>query len=295
MKPVQKGYLQLILYSLISGLVGVLVKLMKNLDAYSIVFLRAFVAAIFIFAIMIIRKKTKELTLIDPLKTLFVGVFEGLSIVLYFLAVLYTNVSNALFLVYTAPIFSVIFAKIFLREKIEKKTIIGIFVAFLGVVILLDPRTFSFSSKETLGMIMALFSGIFYAAQATVAKPLQEKVNGYYTTFWQYVVIGLMFVLFFRPASASAVAQNWLQLLILGILCSGISTVIFMEGIKKVQAQKIFIITSLEPVAGTIFAAIFLKEIPSIFTLIGAALILYGIYTVTTVTYIAVRKSTRSI
>jgi drug/metabolite transporter (DMT)-like permease len=281
MNDTDKGYLLLFIYSIITGFVGIIVKLIRGIDAYSIVFLRAVIAASFILTFILSRKKLSELRLVSPLNTILMGLFDGLSVILYFLALMLTNVSNALFLVFAAPVFSAVFARLFLKEKIGKETILGICVVMVGITVMLDPRTFSFASKDTLGSILALLSGVFYAAMAVCAKPLMKKVSGYYSSFWDYLVISLMFVLFIKPAQAPAIAANWIQLLVLGVVCSGIAVVIFMEGVKRVPAQKVFILTSLSPVIGTLFAAIILKETPSILVLIGGAIILAGIYLTT--------------
>ena len=80
MRNEQKGYLELIFYSLLSGMVGVFFKLVHGMSVYSIVFFRAAIAAVFIFLVILFRKRLKELPLIFPLKTFMVGLFQGLSI-----------------------------------------------------------------------------------------------------------------------------------------------------------------------------------------------------------------------
>jgi drug/metabolite transporter (DMT)-like permease len=277
----QTGYFELILFSLFAGVVGVFVKLVQNLDVYSIIFFRASIASVFILLIILFSKKIKELSIVSPFQTLLVGLFQGLSIFLYFSSVLNTSVSNAIFLLYTAPIFSVFLAKFFLKEQIEKETIIGIIITLAGIIFILDPKTFSFNSSQTLGNFMGLASGFFYSAMALTAKPIMKKKTGYYTAFWQYVIISLMFVFFLNVESANVLVENWWKLLTIGILCTGIAFILFMEGVRKVKAQKIFIITALEPLAGTIVALIILKEIPSLMTIIGAIFIFYGVYRIT--------------
>ena len=275
-----KGYAELVLYSILAGLVGVFVRLVENLDVYSIVFFRATIAYVFIFIILAFRNKLSELVLESPLRTFLVGLFQGLSIFLYFTAVLKTSVSNAVFLLYTAPLFSVIIAKLFLGEKIERETIIGIVITLLGIVLILDPRTFSFASDQTVGNLLGLLSGLTYAAMALTAKPILQKASGYNLVFWQYLIISVMFSFFLQYNFEVAMVVNWWKLLAIGILCTGIPFVLFMNGIKKVKAQKIFIITALEPLAGTFFAILLLREIPSVLTLVGALFIVYGVYRV---------------
>ena len=276
----KRGYLELVAYSLLAGIVGVFVRLLQGIDAQSIVFLRAAIAAAFIFLAVAARSRIRELKIVHPVKTLFVGLFQGASIFLYITALLNTTVSNAVFLLYTAPVFSVILAKVFLKEEIERETIIGVLVTLVGIILILDPRTFSFDSSQTFGNIVALGSGFFYAAMALTAKPIMKKTPGHYVAFWQYLVISLMFLPFLSIKSAAAIYGNWQLLAIIGIVCTGIPFILFMEGVRKVKAQKIFIITALEPLAGTLLALVVLGETPSLLAVAGALLVLYGIFRV---------------
>lgn len=280
MKPEQKGYLELILFAVTTGTIGVFTKMISDMNEFTILFFRAIIAVVFIFLVVLFTKRLNELPIKQPLRTFLVGFFQGLAIIFYFLSVFRTAVTNTAFLLYSAPIWTIILAKILLKEKIEKKTIIGMIITVLGIILILNPESFSFSSKETLGNVFGLFSGIFYAAMAVTAKPLTQKVSGYYAAFWQYMVIAIIFVFLINSSSVSAVPMNWWKLIIIGVLCTGVAYILFMNGIRKVKAQKVFIITSIEPLTGAIFAFLLLKELPSLITVAGALLILMGIYLV---------------
>jgi len=60
--------------------------------------------------------------------------------------------------------------------------------------------------------------------------------------------------------------------LIFGIL----ATFLHFQGIKRVKAQEAGILAYTEPLFGTIYAFFLLKEIPTIFSLIGGGLIILG-------------------
>jgi len=276
----KKGYIQLIIYSLLAGSVGVLVRLVQGMDAFSITFFRAFIGVLVIFAIIAFRRKIRELKIVDYKKTFLVGAFQGISIFMYFFAILNTTIANAMFLLYTAPIFSVIFAKIFLKEKIQKKTILGVVLAMIGIIFILNPAKFSFSSSNSLGILFGLGAGLFYSAMAITAKPLTKKVSGYYLAFWQYLIISVLFAISLRGTSVNIVAGNILPLLGIGIFTCGIAFILFMKGVKRVKAQKVFVVTALEPLVGVVSAIIILSEIPTLFTGIGAILILAGVFAV---------------
>ena len=277
----QKGYLKLILFSVFAGIIGIILRLVKNLDIFSVIFFRAIIAVIFLFIVTILKKGIRELSLVSPLRTLLIGLFEGISIFLYFGAILRTSISNAIFLLYTAPVFLIILAKFFLKEKIEKDTITGMFLTLSGIILILDPRSFAFRSQETIGNLMGLGAGFFYSVMTFSAKPIMKKVSGYYTTFWQYLIVSFMFLFFIETKSFNGLYVNWWLLIIMGVLCTGIAFVLFMEGLKRVKAQKVLIVATVEPLAGTLAALLVLKEVPSFLTIIGAVLIIYGVYRVT--------------
>jgi drug/metabolite transporter, DME family len=274
----RRGYVELVLYSVLAGAVGVFVKMVQGLDVFTIVFFRASIAASFILLLVAFRRRLVELRPVSPGRTLLVGLFQGLAIYLYFQALFQTSVSNAVFLLYTAPIFSVVFARLLFKEEIEAGTLMGVAVTLAGIVCVLNPSTFSFSSRETTGDLIALAAGFFYSVMAMTAKPLMKRASGYYAAFWQYAVISAIFLSFARFDSVNAVATNWPELLVIGVFCTGIAFILFMDGIGKVKAQKIFVVTALEPLMGTLLALAVLKEVPSPIAVLGAALILYGVY-----------------
>jgi drug/metabolite transporter (DMT)-like permease len=270
------GYLYLIAFSLLSGFVGILVK-MITLDAYSLAFFRAAIAFISIFAILLFTKKIKELRPVSIHYTILIGIFEGISILLFFLALQKIPVANAIFLAFTAPAFSILFAWIFLKEKIEKKTILSLVFVLAGVTLIADFRKFSFDSSM-LGNLFALGSGMTYALMGIFAKPLTKKASSYYIVFWQYLVIAVMFSFSLLTVDFNLVFANVWKLLALGIVCTAVAVVLFMKGVKRVKAQEIFLIISFEPIFSSLFAFLFLKEVPSFSLGVGAVLIMIGIY-----------------
>lgn len=281
MSEEKQGYLYLFLFTIFNGCVSVLARVTQNLGAQELVFLRGVITVACILLVVVATGKLKELAPRNILPTALVGLFEGLSVYLYFLSIERTTIANALFLVYSAPFFSVLLARVFLKETIERTTLIGLVVTMTGIFLIADPRGFSFHSTQNVGNVLALLSGILYAAMATIAKPVLKTMSGYYVVFWQYVVISLMFVFFVPVTIGEKFLMNWWQLLLLGGIGTGVAIVLFMEGVKRVKAQKVFIVASLEPVMGTLMAFAFLREVPSVLTVLGAGIIFAGVYQIT--------------
>ena len=115
------GVFYLVSFSFLTGFGSYFVKTIQGLNPQQIPFYRAILASLFLFAIALATNKLKELKFIFPINTVIMGLTQGLSIYFYYLALERTTIANAVFLVYTAPIFSIILAAIFLHEKNRKK------------------------------------------------------------------------------------------------------------------------------------------------------------------------------
>ncbi len=278
----RKGYLYLILYSVLTGSVGVAVRFTQGMNAYGITFFRAGIGVVFMFLLISLSRKLHELKPQNYIKTLLVGLVQGASLVMYMAAIQKTAIANAMFLLYTAPIFSLFFAKLFFKEKIQHVTIIGIIATIIGIILLLDPTKMGLNPENTIGNLLGLGSGLGFALMGMISKSLRKTATGNYLALWQYLIIACMLLFFISGSDFRLAANNIGVLLFLGIFTCGIAFTLFMKGIGSVEAQKIFIITSLEPVVGTLLGMAFFKEIPSLLSFLGIALIFFGVYFVTT-------------
>ncbi len=315
MNTINRGYIDLILFSFCVGLVGVCVKATENLGALTIVFYRGAIATAFILVLTLALGKGR--TLISCRSgaamtrqvaglTVGIGLLQMLFLVLYIGALLQTSVTNAVFLHSTAPLFALTFSRLFLKETIIQQTYMGIILVMVGTCVIIDPRNLSLSSSASMGNLMALASGVFYGAMAVTSKSLSPQVDGNYQVFWQYLIIALLILPFaklginVRPDLSIArlgeaafvvpssnlldslfihnLVRNWIPLSVLGIVGSGLCYIFFVRGIKTVPAQHIMLAAALEPVFGALVATLYLGETFAMLTLVGAGLILLGIY-----------------
>lgn len=281
MDEANKGYAALVAYAALAACIGIFVKSISGMGGGEIAFFRASIALIVIFAAALLSGRFRELAPSDYLNTFLVGVFQALNLGLYMFALRSTAVANAVFLMYSAPVFGAVMAWLVLKEKLEKETVAGIIITSIGIALVLDPSRFSFDSSQTIGNVMALASGFFYAAMMIASKPLLERKSDYYVVFWQLVIVCIIASFFINSGSFAAAYQNWWQLAGLGIICTALMYMIFLEGVKRVAAQRVLVINSLEVPLAVGLAAFILGEAPSELTLAGGAIILAGIFIVT--------------
>jgi drug/metabolite transporter (DMT)-like permease len=66
---------------------------------------------------------------------LYRGVFGGVAVLLYFLALAHVPVGLATLLNYSSPVFSVLFASLFLRERLDRRLLAPLVVALTGMAL----------------------------------------------------------------------------------------------------------------------------------------------------------------
>jgi drug/metabolite transporter, DME family len=272
-----QGVIYLLSFSLLTGMGGYFVKLTSGINSQQILFIRAILAVVFLLGVAIATKNVHQLKLKHVLGTILMGAVQGLSIYFYYVALGKTTITNTTLLVYTAPIFSVILSAIFLKERIEKRTIIGIIISFFGVLIVSDPTKFSVSQNHMWGSIFALLGGFFYSAMAISSKSVTSKTTPLYAAFWQYLVIGILFMPAALPLSLDAFTSNLPSLLYLGWVAGGLAFLLYMSGINKVKGQIIQVVTMLEIVVASLSGIILLGEKIEWPTIVGGLCIVAGI------------------
>ncbi len=169
------GYAKIITAVLLFSLGPLLVRLI-DLDAISILFCASLIAFIFLLLKLFVQKRTKEIFKLNKgvLLLIGLGIFTTINNSLFNTAIKTTTISNATLTHYLAPVFLVIFAAIFIKEKIRKISIIAMIISFLGLLIILSPNEITFSNAHFLGLLLGTLSALFFALESLLKKFLSK-------------------------------------------------------------------------------------------------------------------------
>jgi drug/metabolite transporter (DMT)-like permease len=127
-------------------------------------------------------------------RMLYRAVFEFFGRLFYILAIALTPMSSATAILQAAPLFVVIGARVFLREKVDGKTWVAILAGLLGVMIILRPSTDDFSALSLLAVVGTLgFVGRDLFSR-TAPPALTKEVLGFYG-FSTMAIAGASFAL----------------------------------------------------------------------------------------------------
>ena len=188
--------------------------------------------------------------------------------------------SAVLFVQFEVP-FGVLIAFLWLKERPSIKNLIGLLIAFTGLIVLLGAPNLQ---DKYLGVILVLSGALTWSLGQVFAKPISEKLNGIVITAWLGVLAGPQLILASQLIEGNVVSnirsadyQAWLIVLYLGLLMNvlGYSIWYYVLGIYPVN--KILPIMLLLPVTGVVTAIMFLGERPDLKVFMGGIVILFGV------------------
>jgi drug/metabolite transporter (DMT)-like permease len=102
------------------------------------------------------------------------GVFGTVALFAVFYNLSNISLAKSITFVQTSPIFTAIFAYFLLKEKLSLKAWVGVFIGFIGIVMITKPEGMLVPSKTD---ILGVFSGVFAALAYTSIRELKKYYN----------------------------------------------------------------------------------------------------------------------
>ncbi|PXW29018.1 UNVERIFIED_CONTAM: threonine/homoserine efflux transporter RhtA [Williamsia faeni] len=204
--------------------------------------------------------------------------FAGYTVLLNW-AEQHLDAGTAALLVNFAPILVAVFAGLFLGEGFPRQLVIGILVAFSGVLLIALGGSGG-SNNDKLGIILGLITAVLYAVGVLMQKVALRTVDAV-TATWVGCLAGFLATLPFAPkavselseASAGAIAA----VIFLGVGPTAIAFLTWAYALSRTDAGKMAATTLAVPAIAIVLSWIFLGEVPTLLGLIGGAMALAGV------------------
>ena len=259
------------------------------LEAYSpeiLVTGRLLVASLALIIIVLVIFKKVKVHRSDWRYYLFMSI---VGIVAPFLLISYGQLgidsSLAGILMSTMPISTLILSHFFLDdERMTKTKLIGFLIAFIGIVVLIMPgkNTLHTSMLDGLSSELMVISGaILYSFAAVYGKrfKITDPLNAS-TGVTLYSAVIMLIYLIFNPSiipNDFGDMSHLSAVLILGIFCTAIATIIYFQILQSSGATFISMMNYLIPVWAILFGVIFFNENTVWNYFIGLLIIIFGI------------------
>ena len=195
----------------------------------------------------------------------------------YFASMEASSVSTAVILMYTAPIFVLIYSVLFLGEKLNIVKSVSIFLMIVGCALvsgIVGGMKFSFW-----GVVYGLISGLSYSAYNIFAKILtMHRVHAYTVTVYNFIIVAVIGLAVSDPVGIIEIAAEKPIEIIpfiigLGIFTSFLPYMLYTLGLRDIPAGTATTLGIIEPLSATIFSVAFLGETLTIPLIIGMILI----------------------
>lgn len=277
MKKIMNPRLMLITSMTIFGTLGLFV---RNIPVSSgeLALYRAVLAALLIAVFLLMTKQKilfanikKEVPLL-----LASGVAMGINWILLFEAYKYTTVSVATLSYYFAPVIVTVVCPIFFREKLTAKQIACFVMSTLGLVMITGIGEIGVE-KDFIGILFGLGAAVFYATVILLNKFI-KNVEGIHRTFWQFlsaIVILIPYVMMTSGVTVGSMnVTGWVNLLIVGLIHTGVTYCLYFSSLKELPGQKAAILSYIDPLVAVLISVTILGETMTVWQVIGGILIL---------------------
>jgi drug/metabolite transporter (DMT)-like permease len=204
---------------------------------------------------------------------------------LFLVGMQWASASHAALLYALTPAFVVLFDSWRSRTRPEARQVLGIALAFAGVVTLLLQRGLHFDPHSVRGDVLVFLAVIAWAAYLVAGRgptrrygPLIVTSEALLAGTLLFLPVGVFALLRFDAQAISA--TGWAGLFYLAWLTSAVNYVIWFWGLEYLKPGTVAMLTNLQPVVTAVLAWLFLHEsLPAGFA-VSTALVLGGVWLV---------------
>jgi drug/metabolite transporter (DMT)-like permease len=208
------------------------------------------------------------------------GLFFSLDMAFWTIGIMATNASVPTLIGNMAPLWVGLGSMLFFREKQQKEFWLGLLMAISGVSIMV-LRDLFIPNGMMIGMVMGLFSGMFYATYLLLSQPGRKYLHAlpflFFVTISTTFFLGL-FMLFKQVPFTGYSTFTWSIFAIMGIGFQAIAWFLISYSQGYLPASVISPTLLSQPVLAAIIAYFILGEKLGIYQVISGIIVVAGIF-----------------
>ncbi len=250
----------------------------------ALITVRVGVAAVVLLGVIVWQQKL-EVLLLAWKKLLLLGLINScLPFLCFAWAALILPAGISSVLNATAPLWGALIGVVWLGERLTRYRVAGLFIAFIGVFILiwaqgrLGAGEVAASSQYWLAAAACLLATFLYGVSSAYTKKYLSGFNATVSAAGSQISSTLFLlpvVGFFLPSAMPSVS-SWASALFLALFSTALAYLIFFRLITRIGPTRAITVTFLIPVFGCLLGVIFLKEQFTLPMLMGGVIVLLG-------------------
>ena len=217
------------------------------------------------------RIRLKDLWLVGAL-----GLMTFFFTYCYYLSIEKGSLSAACVLMYSAPVFVMIFSLFLFKERFTIQKLIALIAAMCGCV-LVSGILEGGNTGSMAGTIFGLLAGIGYAMYSVCIKALANRGCGTLTlNIYGWLFCVLLGIIVFGPKEALPAFQSvksWLLTVGICVISGFLPALLYSHGLSGTEAGKGAVMATTEPIVASLAGLVY-HEIPSPLAVVGIVLVL---------------------
>ena len=275
MKGIQAEIYLLIIVIVWGSTFAIIKNILNLIPPYTFLTYRFLLATLVL--IIIFWKKIRGINKTILRKGSLIGVFLFLGYTFQTVGIKYTSATKAGFITGLSVVLVPIISLFFMKEKVSRNSIIGAFLALIGLWFLNYTNSFSFN----FGDFLVLLCAFSFAMHITSVGLYSKKLDYVLLVIVQLATVSILSlflaVIFERPALNLSYSFNvWWGIMFMGVFATAFAFYMQNRFQRYSTATKTAIIFSGEPIFAAVFAYFLLGEKVGLIAWAGGLLIIFG-------------------
>lgn len=279
MNPLSGIFLKILSVTLFVAMATCIKSVADHVPAGEAVFFRSFFAIPVILIWLASKGELKHgLTTANPMGHLWRGLVGTSAMGLGFTALGLLPLPEVTAIGYAAPVLTVIFAAMFLGEKIRLFRLSAIVLGLIGVVVIVSPRLTVLSDEtadqmQTIGALLMLVGAVFSALAQVFVRKLVNTERTAPIVFYFSITASLLSLLTFYFGWVLPTPQEAILLVLAGIL-GGLGQILLTTSYRFAETSVIAPFEYTSMLLALIIGYSVFDEVPTMTTIMGAGLVI---------------------
>lgn len=247
--------------------------------------LRFFIAALSLspLACVIMRRQGLRLRCMPWLQLVTIGLLQTTGVMAFLnIGLMSTTASTAAILMASNPLLVVILARLFLGERVPALALLGLVLAFAGVVVCIGTGGGYQAHVIRHGEGLVMLASICWASSTVLNKRFNLEMSPWVITFWQMLIgsaiLGVVACIYGQPLSWPSSPFHWLAFAWLAIPASTGAMGLWFAALRIGGSVQTSGFLFLCPLFASVIAFGLTQQTPQQHEIAGGALIGFGLY-----------------
>ncbi len=235
------------------------------------------------FAVRSIGEEVREFKARDIRLILVAGVLLALHFVVWISSLYHTSVASASVLVSLSPIFLAVLGMVVLKERLTRRTVVAIILAFAGSILIGVGDGTSvgpIGGNPLLGNAMATLAAFLVSCYLLVGRVMRQRTSWLAYVFCMYSVVAVVILVIAIISGAPLVGFEPRIYVLCALMALGPQIIghgSFNYALKYFPAALLGLLSLTEPIGGSVLAYLLFGEAPSVLGFAGMVVVLLSI------------------